>query len=1077
MLWISLLWTLLLSAIAFCHDSAMSPPAANIATIVAVTVAATSSIEPTPTPSTIVDILSSQPQYSYFLRHLQRQGMIPKLNSLVNITLLAPINSAFIDNQIECNLNQNQLLRYIVNQKFRIGHLDKHQVIFDTLYELNGKPYPISITPDFETYEYVVDDIAHIVDGDVYAKHQHSFIQGIDKMLPMKPSLCQVLLNNDQDSDFSFIKKLFKSLFEDDDDDDDDDDSGMFEIIRHNNAGNILKGGKKKKKNKKKNHSPTKEPPLPKSCEEYLSGFQTIFVPTDSFVENSLTELQMKYYSSSYFDDNTPNYFTTEEAEKEIKQDIVKLLDNLLIKDLIAGVNGTNSTRDTKAGNKLKINLDNSSHIIVNKKIKSTSSQVLSNGVIHTFGFQIGSFFEDLHITPVEIIPRKALYAMHFSNFVKELDFRSLDNLVDGSSEKQTLFIDIASRDDIDDEEDDADDKVNFLATLKFSSKQELLYQFANEPIPAPSKDHMHRLYTSKLCSKKKLGGCFKLKFSSSTTKGIQKVTINDDTEIIHGPINIGNDTILYIANGEVSPPSNFKHALGDLISSGSIHRHRDTIQIDEQGCLKTLAYLGQFNLMTLEDNGEGYTVFLPCGYKRFNSQSKATAPGIWGELGLVLDYLEANPKLFQSVLRANFLEDDIYSDFGLYEKQHRRTLKNLNGNNVVVEGGMGSNINDTVNILKYNKSEIPIPLNSDVLFSQGVIHVINELLLPDQFSIPLEGLIQATMDSNFPNHSFDELLKIFPKIRHSLGLDGSGKKSTYSLLIPTPESIKDFNITTSFKDLLNFIEFHMIPNEELSKVLNCINGQGNQNHHNNDTNDTIIKTNLTQAGLTCNHIPESRKTFLQFHKIENSSPASLKSYNKDQQVRLISHGCTSMYKGDNNTENLSCVFLIEKPLNLEWVNGPNKGGDDFLHIHIGFISVGVGIILGLILFGGVMLSFIFCLGGGLGRRKNKNDTNQILFPRPDSGFMSVLTDDDNEFYPYDGGYETDVDGLRVESEPLLPTFVKKKKKIRRKDYGSTNTMPSNLRTNSSNIIPRSININKNSSNRDRNIPPGYSQF
>ena len=89
-------------------------------------------MEPAPTPSTLVDILSERPQFSYFLRLLQRQGMIPTLNQMENITLLAPINLAFVGKSIDWD--NNSLNRYIVNQKLRVGLLGKSESVYQTLY-------------------------------------------------------------------------------------------------------------------------------------------------------------------------------------------------------------------------------------------------------------------------------------------------------------------------------------------------------------------------------------------------------------------------------------------------------------------------------------------------------------------------------------------------------------------------------------------------------------------------------------------------------------------------------------------------------------------------------------------------------------------------------------------------------------------------------------------------------------------------------------------------------------------------------------------------------------------------------
>lgn len=150
-------------------------------------------------------------------------------------------------------------------------------------------------------------------------------------------------------------------------------------------------------------------------------------------------------------------------------------------------------------------------------------------------------------------------------------------------------------------------------------------------------------------------------------------------------------------------------------------------------------------------------------------------------------------------------------------------------------------------------------------------------------------------------------------------------------------------------KDLLRFIDFHLIPNSEVTKILDCISGEG--------YNNSVIKTNLSEGGLTCKHKPQTNKVMLQLHKLNTISTVS---YNKDQEVRLLSHGCTKKYQ--SGTDQLSCVFLIQKPLNLDWFENP-KNGDNFLHVHLGLVSVGVGVILGLIIFGGVMVGLMFCIG------------------------------------------------------------------------------------------------------------------
>ena len=128
--------------------------------------------------------------------------------------------------------------------------------------------------------------------------------------------------------------------------------------------------------------------------------------------------------------------------------------------------------------------------------------------------------------------------------------------------------------------------------------------------------------------------------------------------------------------------------------------------------------------------------------------------------------------------------------------------------------------------------------------------------------------------------------------------------------------------------------------------------------------------------------------------------------------------------------------------------------------MHLGLVSVGVGVILGLIIFGGVMVGLMFCIG------KENNNKDDFEFPRPDSGFMSVLTDDD-EYVPYDRGYETDVDVLRTETDALLPSHMKKR--VKSQIMGLQNREVMVLRY-------RDIGDIRSTLNRERNLP-GYSQY
>lgn len=943
-----------------------------------------------------MDILSSEPQFSYFLRQLQRNGIIPQLNLLQNVTLLAPINLAFVERTGPHNPWQDDhLLRYIVNQAVSIGNLTSEEAIYDTMYnKTEGKSYPIKIKPDVDGY--VIDDLATIVEEDMYATRQRSYIQVIDKLLPIKQTMCDFLLNTENER-ISIVRQLFRLVFQEEGDE------------------SITKARKKKKKNKKK-----KPQQLPGSCAEFLRDVKTVVVPSNEVFKKSLDSLQLKYY---LVNTDSADFDTTEGAEHEINSDIVLLLKHLMFGEYIGGVNGTNRTVHSLVGQKHRFQFQEGNITI--SHFSTNQSIALADGLLQIF--ETGEqFFQVLDIPTAEMIVRKALFAHHYSNVVKELKFRLLETFIDGSSVNQTILVDIDLRDDVSDDE---------IKSMSFSSKQELMYHFIDENLDFNATSHI--LANTRLCSKKKLGGCYKMKVTKEQVEDRPKYLIDGGAEVVE-TVSILNNSQIFITKDEISTPVNLKHSLGDLMSNGALPPV-DTLEIDRTGCVRTLRYFGSFDMLSLKDNEQGYTIFLPCGMTE-----NRVDEGLWKELGLVLDYLEANPIIFKNIIRGMFLKDTLYSNF-----QGSRTFKDIDDGAIKVRslgGGEEYNPVELDNDYVFN-----LPLNSDVLFSQGVIHVVNKVILPHDFYIPINDLIATTFDALLPEFSITHLLEIFPHIKKSL----KGKKP-YSLIVPQPDSLKDFNITKSFSDLYKFLQFHLIPNGEVHKLVDCALGK--------DVTD-VIQTNLTRGGLVCKHTLKKGQVLLQLHKMNDTEPLVGSAYNKNQEVKLLSHGCTQQ----RNTTNRVCVFLIDKPLNLQWFN---KKSSNFLHIHLGVVSLGVGIILGLMIFGGVMIGLVLFMGRKNRPRRKSSHGDDL--PRADSGFMSVLTDDD-DFMPYDRGYETDVDVLRSETEGLFPS-LKKKRKIKHIDYGSTRSSDGNKENDPPITLPRDIGSIKHNLSRERNLP-GVSQF
>lgn len=964
---------------------------------------------PLPAPSSIIDVLSADVQYSYFLRHLQKLGLVPLINSLENITVLAPINSAYASDR-----QDESLTKYLINQPFSIGELGVNDIVFNTLYN----NYPIIISPDFKSKEYTVDYVASFIELDIYAKHQHSYIHAIDHLLPPKPSICDFLLDDDLGS-ISIFKQLIISVFH------------------------------------KSHHKKLTVP----SCDSFFNSSKTLLIPTNDFLFNSLPNDTLNYYLTLHRVLQNEKFSLTKDAEYDLRNSLLKFIKLLMIPDLIAGVNGTdNETHRNLNGNKFNFNWHNNS-LTVNNLLSTKESFVLSNGAVHIFDKQNGAnFFISLKLPIKKLSPRDLLYSLHYSNFVRELKFRKLLHLIDSPHLSQTVFLNKNQRDDI--------VKDELFEVASFNQKQSLLYQFANESIDIndySNSSKIHKLLNSKMCSSKRIGSCFKLKFLASTSRNSSTITINDENKIAHGPFK-SNQTFIYIVDSEIETPSSFKHTMGPLISSGFFEHHLEHIKIDKESCLTTLGYLNKFDLFHLDDNYHGYSIFLPCGITNPREEGELTinkaSKGSWNSLGLILDHLKSNPYLFKDLLKGFFIEDLIYSDFGLDDNIDTKIItRNLRGDLInVSESYYNGEINHRI---KLNLTELSIPLNSDVLFNQGVVHIINRVLFPENFHVSLYDLIQTTIkDSKF---SFLKLLELYPNLLKKLGLLGKDKdkfnSSKYSLLIPTSESLKDFNITSNFDNLLNFLQFHLIPNNQLDPLLDCITSSNTSSHFK-------TKTNLTDTQLVCSYDKSNNKYFL---RLDDDSNMNTMGYNKDHEVVILSHGCTSIHR--NRESDLSCVFLIDKPLNLSWL----QKDDGFLHIHLGFISIGIGIILGLILFGTVMLSVIVCLGAS-NKSKNSNGIHTDFSNTPGQSFMRVTSDEEEP--TFDHGYETDDDMLRTEREQLLPIHGKKRKKGH---YGSINQINS-LRDNNGAIptnslgnksAPRTIRSSNNirALNRDFNLP------
>lgn len=962
---------------------------------------------------------------------------------MANVTLLAPVNSAFVDSDLAAGDNATNLLRYFAAQRFRIGYMDRRDFIFDSLYEIKSskcanRTYPLkllSFTKEGFQNEYYVNDFAQVVEFDGYAKHQRSFIHAIDRLIPLSPTICDVLmdlstseLNGGQ---VSFVKQLFLLVF-----------TQAYS---------------------------KEEVPL---CESFLANASTILIPTDDFVERSMLPLQKQYYTVLFDAMQNHSLKPTKEAVREIKADVLDLLLNLLLPDLVGGANGTSGTElhnTPSHNNRYNITLVNNTRIQVNGDITSSgnlSSLPASDGLMYVFDGvrSSGTFFDLLSIPLVDMIPRKTLFAMHYSRFVKELKFRKLGHLIDGSAINQTIIVDSSDRDDISDDEevrvtDDDDDEFSLegnFAAKSFSNKQSMLYRFLEGAVHVqneltPDSPTYHRLFVSKLCLKKRMGSCYKVKVSGTLNNDDYFMSFNDELRLESAPYEASGNNVIFVVDQDFQTPLSFKHTIADLISSGVSKRHLPHVNINKKECLQTLGYLNEHKLALLADNLKGYTVFLPCGNTIWEEGDKTSEQDFesWQGLGLILKYLEKNPQVMKDVLRGLFVEDLVYSDFGLEDEEElNRLATTLRGDTVnISEIYRGGDFN---HLIRLNSTSVSVPLNSDVLFNQGIVHITSKVLLPDDFRVSLADLVRSTDEDGYHDFSFMHLLDQYPKLMDALGLNGSEEPSKYSLFVPNPEQLKSFNISSSYNRLWEFLELHLVPNSEVDPLINCIHS-GDPRFGETSNNTYIVRTNRTTGVFQCHKNAANGKVYLRLQ-----DALSTIGYNSDHQVRILSYGCSQV-----GLRSGPCVFLLDKPLNLGWFDRP----DNFLHVHIGWISVGIGIIIGVILFGFLTTALVVCLSATSTKKKHTVLSSESIFGPSEPSYMRVTSDEDINAGYYDYGYETDDDMMQSERDRLLSGAKRKDKGSR---YGAA-LLPIGAPN-----APRLINKGgiKGTLDRERNLPP-----
>ncbi|VEU24042.1 DEKNAAC105141 [Brettanomyces naardenensis] len=781
----------------------------------------------------IIDVLSSNQNFSTFILSLQRNGLIDEVNELENVTFLAPVNSAFDvdgfdDSLLQSSLpplNSSTIRRFIVDTPVLSKNV--HGVNIYSTINSAASPYlkglHVPILFDNEPDGFSIEDSA-VVLPDLVAAASNSVVQGLGSLLTnKKPSLCDYLANWDHGSvgvpDTTTTFGLFAHLFSED-----------------------------------------------SMCSNLHLSNVTLLLPSDDSVRQNFSQIELSYL----FNDRALT-------------DRQQLLGNFVLHGMIGGnIDNTTLIAENLLGDSVRMSsrLQGNEITLENDFSRSASSNFLvADAVLHYFtGFVLPQ-----PKLPI-FTPRKYLIGLNQTAFVDEVDFRKLGKLIDDQFVVQTIFVDAAAN------------------SLDVNSNRvnSLLYEFVDGHVELDS----DVLVDTKLCSQGSLGHCQKMKVSVLSGGS---VLINDHAEVIPTRYQIGN-TYIYLVDGDIPTPPRLDRALGPM-----------------DRCARSLQFMDRFGFLKFGGNGGlGYTIFLPTS-------------DAWNQLDLTLDYLLANEDKLELVMGNLLLNGLIYGDFA-----GSRIIQNFNGDKLLLERRQG-----TKHLTVNNHVEIPFSFASQILFKEGVAYPVDHVVLPETMSITMDQLIETA--------EADEFISIL-KLVH---LDHLAYDDSYSFIVPSSATLRMANITSITRGLQFLEEFarlHILPNDSISKALNC---------------EKEIPTLLNGTHLTCRRIPSGG---LMLQILEGS----------DHDVRILRKGFTT-------SPGHSGILIIDKPINPDWldshINPP-------IHLHLPLVSVLIGIVLGMVILAAIIsCCFALTVGGKdqlVQDAENVDETSHLVAPAGNDDYGSI---------------------------------------------------------------------------------------
>lgn len=460
--------------------------------------------------------------------------------------------------------------------------------------------------------------------------------------------------------------------------------------------------------------------------------------------------------------------------------------------------------------------------------------------------------------TLIKFTPEKYVLALGGYNFAREVSLYGYQWLLDGTyTEPVTIFVPKAPL--------DSQTELSARGNYKFRADS-VLYQFVKGSL-VPAEEESERLVDSAMTLK----GSNLPQRMHVTTHSSGTMSVNWQP-VVSEMYTAGNATI-YVVPGEIPAPPTFSMAIGPLFMSSH--------------SLNFLDYLGLVNLPL----SNSWTLLLP-------------SREAWESQKLLMAYMGNNTDVLRDFFFAMIFTNPVYTDSGVIE------TRDLSGQVVSME------MVDASSSYHVNISGTTVTASSaDILFDNGVAHIIEDIILPADLEITSTDLIEAGGRSEF--------VELLEERGFGYALD---PHENYTIIVPDTKALASANYTRENPQLDLLLKLHLIPG----------------NHSKDMFDGKPLRTAANEE--------------LAMHWLSSNVLA----------IRLVSGFGQSVYVTEwaetrGETSLGSSVFFIDSFISPEWVHSPFLKPPFRMKTHTLLL---LGIIVGLVLTSLFMLSMVYVFTG-----------------------------------------------------------------------------------------------------------------